>query len=434
VRRRFYEDDLDTPRHEQIYAWIQQDYLPEAIGRSGDHTFVWSESACAFRVVLDSVAPDAAFEGFRFAGYQMIDCPVISVIRTYQTNGKCGFESGARLLRFEREGETFEILLAASYGQHQHSTWTILACVPQAHVPVWLAFEQECTRILDCMSPDGEVIVIGGRTSGFSPTVSWDDVVLPHELKTNLMRDVEGFFTKGVEIYKRINLKPFRKLLLAGVPGTGKTMICSSLARWALNRNYLVIYVSASDREGEGSMFWKIHEALETAAKSRYPTLLLVEELDLYLNEKEKAQVLNALDGAEAPLNDCGTLLVSTTNHPEVIDDRILKRPGRLDRIFVIPEMRDPQDATRILKHYLGAYWRDEHEQVVPELVGRPGAFIREVAVHALTQAAYDELDTLSLDLLESSMQALIAQIEARDDFIRQKRDFGLLSNGGSRR
>lgn len=128
-----------------------------------------------------------------------------------------------------------------------------------------------------------------------------------------------------------------------------------------------------------------------------------------------------------SPQNDYGTLLIATTNHPENIHDRALKRPGRLDRIFIIPEMKNEADAEKMLRNYLGAEWRDEHRQVVPELVGKPGAFIREVALYALT-AAYQDCDHLPLRILQNSLDMLEEQIEAKEDFLtaHKKGDMGL--------
>jgi SpoVK/Ycf46/Vps4 family AAA+-type ATPase len=256
------------------------------------------------------------------------------------------------------------------------------------------------------------------------PTVNWEDIILPARLKLDILEDVSSFFGKGIQVYKRLNLKPFRKLLLAGVPGTGKTMLCSALAKWAISQNYLVIYVSSATKwQGDryGSAFSKIQHALSVASSSSQPTLILLEELDAYLHPEEKALVLNVLDGNESSINDRGTLLVATTNYPEAIDERVLKRPGRLDRVFIIPEMRAQTDAEAMLRQYLGNTWRDEHLALVPKLVGYPGAFIREVAVYALTQMAYDDLTELSYDLLERSFNGLKEQLEARDDFLKQR-------------
>jgi SpoVK/Ycf46/Vps4 family AAA+-type ATPase len=265
--------------------------------------------------------------------------------------------------------------------------------------------------------------------------VDWNEVVLPPRLKSDILEDVRSFFAKGVGIYKRLNLKPFRKLLLAGVPGTGKTMLCSALARWALDQGYVVIYVSSAQRgqnDPYGSTFAKIEHALMVAASSVHPAMILLEELDAYLHEDEKALILNVLDGNESVINQHGTLLIATTNYPEAIDERILKRPGRLDRIFIIPETRDPVDAEKMLRQYLGPMWQDAHRALVPSLLGYPGAFIREVAVHALTQVAYDDLSELSLELLEQSFTGLKEQLDARDDFLIRRAETAAVSANGS--
>jgi SpoVK/Ycf46/Vps4 family AAA+-type ATPase len=131
--------------------------------------------------------------------------------------------------------------------------------------------------------------------------------------------------------------------------------------------------------------------------------------------------MLNVLDGSESVPNEQGTLLVATTNYPEAIDERVLKRPGRLDRIFIIPEVKVHEDAERMLQKYLGPVWGDEHRAFAPKLVGYPGAFIREVAVGALMQCAGEEMTELPLELLERSFSSLKEQIDARDDFLTKR-------------
>src|SRR5690606_24141476 len=134
------------------------------------------------------------------------------------------------------------------------------------------------------------------------------------------MHDIEAFFAEGVSIYRQLKLAPFRKLLLAGVPGTGKTMLCSALAKLAIAQGRIVVYVSGSDRDG--ASFEKIQRAFQAATASQYPTLLIVEELDAYLQSDDKSRILNVLDGVESPNNPQGSLLLATTNYPEAIDER----------------------------------------------------------------------------------------------------------------
>jgi hypothetical protein len=117
----------------------------------------------------------------------------------------------------------------------------------------------------------------------------------------------------------------------------------------------------------------RIYWGLRIAANSQYPVLLVVEELDIYLKPESKSQILNVLDGFESPNNPHGVLLIATTNYPEIIDERIAKRPGRVDRIIYIPEIQDEEQALRMLKHYMAMHWQEEHSTVAENLLGTQG-------------------------------------------------------------
>jgi hypothetical protein len=405
-----------------IGQWIDSEWKPRFPGQ--DMLTLWVSNACIEDDVIVRFDREKELAGgFRFAGWSPTECAAVTPIHSHDWEGELSYRTGAFTYRFSlpETGETVEVILIASHFNDQGWNIVTLAGLPRVFLPVWMAFENECNRLSTAIEPRPEVIIVGGHANSFVPTVNWDDVVLPEKLKSDIMEDARSFFTKGIDVYKRLNLKPFRKLLLAGVPGTGKTMICSALAKWAIGQGYVVIYVSSAHKgmnDPYGSTFNKIEHALSVAAYSRYPSLILLEELDAYLHAEEKALILNVLDGNESSINDKGTLLVSTTNYPEAIDERILKRPGRLDRIFIIPETRMQEDAEKMLRQYLGAVWQDNHKALVPKLVGYPGAFIREVAVYALTQLAYDDLTELPYDLLERSFANLKDQIDARDDFL----------------
>jgi ATP-dependent 26S proteasome regulatory subunit len=182
--------------------------------------------------------------------------------------------------------------------------------------------------------------------------------------------------------------------------------------------------VSGSDRDG--ASFEKIQRAFQAVAAARYPTLLIVEELDAYLRGDDKARILNVLDGVESPNNPQGSLLLATTNYPEAIDERIVKRPGRLDRIFVIPTIQDEGQAESMLRHYMSEHWKDEYAAVLPQLVDQPGAFVREVALQARMLAAHERNTEISIEMLERSVESLLYQMRADKDFLMQRRPIGL--------
>jgi ATP-dependent 26S proteasome regulatory subunit len=132
------------------------------------------------------------------------------------------------------------------------------------------------------------------------------------------------------------------------------------------------------------------------------------------------------LDGIESPNNPRGALLLATTNYPEAIDERIAKRPGRLDRIFIVPPIQDEWHAEKILRHYMGEHWTDEHASVVPYLVNQPGAFVREVALHARMLAAHAHETVVTPHMLNESVTSLMRQITSESDFLRQRRPISL--------
>ncbi|MEP7294491.1 MAG: ATP-binding protein, partial [Chloroflexota bacterium] len=288
---RYYDDTIInlgvSLKLDLMAKWIDSDWLPKR--SEPDLMTLW---------VMDSVVHDAvmgkfdlAFElpdGWRFTGVTPVDCPVVARVIEHVLTGELAYRSGAFLYRFA-QGETVTEALVMASRYTDDGRMISLANLPKSFLGIWTAFSVECDRLLRALSPEPKVMIIGGRTASFVPTTRWEEVVLPETLKDDILHDVETFFTKGIEVYKKLNLKPFRKMLLAGVPGTGKTMLCSALAQWALDRGYLVIYISSADQMG--ATFGKIQQALHVASYSQYPTLILLEELDAFLHDREKALV-----------------------------------------------------------------------------------------------------------------------------------------------
>lgn len=397
--------------------WIDHEWLPTR--PETDLVTLWISNVCLSDDYLRTLTEKFELpEGYLFAGFDPVDCPVVAHVNSYKNDGSLNYLCGSFVYHFAREGEVVDVLVLATFF-NDVGQMLCVACVSRAFLQVWTAFSNECIRLSRVLAPAQHVTIIGGRTTSFVPTVTWDDIILPPKLKDDILEDVESFFNKGVYVYRRLKLKPFRKLLLTGVPGTGKTMLCSALSRWALEKGYVVIYVSSADHMG--ATFAKIEQALSIASNSEYPTIILLEELDAYLNAHEKALILNVLDGSESLTNEHGTLLIATTNYPEAIDERVLKRPGRLDRIFIIPETRSQDDAEKMLRQYLGEMWSDTHRSFVSQLVGYPGAFIREVAVYALTQVACADMTELPVDVLERSFKGLKDQIDAKEEFMSRR-------------
>lgn len=417
-------------QYERLADWARDAWDKRHPG--GHSITIWASSECSNMIAHEQVRPGRRLKvNTRYEGMEPLACDLIVPISDYGARGKrMVLTAGARAFAFkflDARGERFEVIYVSAYFSEDVQELTAIAVVPEDRLEVWAAFEFLCARaVRPRIRRRRDVYIIGGNDSFFDPTVDWGDVILPDDLKTKLLDDMEAFFTKGVDIYRQLKLPPFRKLLLAGVPGTGKTMLCAAMARLAIRKGRVVVYVSGADRDG--ASFEKIQRALQAVTAARYPVLLIVEELDAYLQGDDKARVLNVLDGIESPNNPKGALLLATTNYPEAIDERIAKRPGRLDRIFVVPTIQDEGMAERMLRHYMADQWRDDHLQVIPDLIEQPGAFVREVALHARMLAAHDHQTEVSTEMLDRSVKSLLKQVKADRDFLQQRRPISMVN------
>ena len=416
-------------QYERLVQWATKTWQERHADKA--YVTIWASAECSNKIAQEQVRPGRRIRGkLRYDGFEELEASVVIPISDYGSRGRkmvLTSTSGAFVFRFVNTEtlESFDVVYASSYFDDDVQDLTAIALVPPEHLDTWAAFEAICSRVVrPRIRRRRDVYIIGGTDAFFDPTVEWEDVILEESLKRNIFDDVEAFFGDGVDIYRKLKLTPFRKLLMAGVPGTGKTMLCAALAKYALKQRRIVVYVSGSDRDG--ATFEKIQRAFQAVASARYPTLLIVEEIDAYLRGDDKARILNVLDGIESPNNPKGTLLLATTNYPDAIDDRIFKRPGRLDRIFVIPTITEASLAERMLRHYMSDQWDDAHIAIVPKLLNQPGAFVREVALQARMLAAHERRAEVTSTMLEKSVDTLIRQMRLDGDSMSQRRPLGL--------
>jgi SpoVK/Ycf46/Vps4 family AAA+-type ATPase len=262
-----------------------------------------------------------------------------------------------------------------------------LVALPQGRQDEWLAF----LKLLDELHSGimrrrrrGHIEVIGGDDDMIAviERTTFNDLVLSEETLTQVAAQRRIFDQKVLHHYASLRVPRLRKVLLIGPPGTGKTTLLKAEGAYHAKQGGLVIYVSAP--RGRGASPWQqLAYALRSAAASSLPALILVEDFEMFVSDRQELQlVLNTLDGVATPDNPMGTLLLATSNDPEKIDQRIRDRPGRLDLLIEIGPVADTALATRFLKHFLGsAYREDEHAGVASQLVGQPGSHFREVCI-----------------------------------------------------
>ena len=168
------------------------------------------------------------------------------------------------------------------------------------------------------------------------PKTTFKDVAGIDSEKQELMEIVN--FLRDKSKFAAVGARVPRGVLLAGEPGTGKTLLARAIAGEA---NVPFFAASGSDFSGiiVGLGVAKIKEIFEMA-KRNAPCLLFIDEIDAIgqrrsqnsFNDQDREQTLNQLliemDGFS---NETGIIVIGATNRPDMLDPALL-RPGRFDR------------------------------------------------------------------------------------------------------
>jgi hypothetical protein len=224
-----------------------------------------------------------------------------------------------------------------------------------------------------------EVLVVNGPNLPKQP-VSWDDVILPSGLAEEIRSNVEGFFA-GVDNYRRLGL-PFRRgLLLTGPPGCGKTLTISALAN-----NVKATFIGVLPRSDvddqcvERAFDWAVMHA---------PAVVVIEDLDKLLESREcsLAHFLRTVDVLKPA---SGILIIATSNAPEKLDQALLHRPSRFDRIWKFPLPRYEQRLALLRKRGGTFFSEGAMEEAARKSEHFSMAYVQEIVVNALLSSAHN--------------------------------------------
>ncbi len=230
----------------------------------------------------------------------------------------------------------------------------------------------------------GRAVLPSGKWVEFDRSLTWDDLYLPASVKDEVRRQVTFLLRNAATLSGRFGVRRRRGVILAGRPGTGKTLIGRILS--ATLGETVLWATPAFLRKPEDV------ERLLDLARLLAPTVLFLEDVDMIAEDRfltgntaALAELMNQLDGYAG---DHAIVTVATTNRPEAIEEAIRNRPGRFDRVITIPSP-DPASARGLLARRLAG-----HALAAPDLdwlaaaaAGRTGAELEELANTALLLA-----------------------------------------------
>jgi len=181
------------------------------------------------------------------------------------------------------------------------------------------------------------------------PLVTWADVGGLEEIKKELYEAVE-LPLEDPQSFARMGIRPPKGLLLFGAPGTGKTLIARAIANES-KANFISIKGPEimSKWVGESE---KAVRMIFKKAKQVSPAIVFLDEIDAIAprrggnfdtgaTERVVNQLLTSMDGLEDLEN---VVVIAATNRPDIVDPALL-RPGRFDKLLLIPV---PDEATRL--------------------------------------------------------------------------------------
>ncbi len=255
--------------------------------------------------------------------------------------------------------------------------------------------------------------------------VTFKDVAGIDEAKAELEEIID--FLRDPQKFTKLGGRIPKGVLLAGSPGTGKTLLARAIAGEA---GVPFFTISGSDFV---EMFVGVGASrvrdLFTQGKKNAPCIIFIDEIDAVGRHRgaglggghdEREQTLNQLlvemDGFDG--ND-GVIIIAATNRPDVLDPALL-RPGRFDRQVVVP-VPDVKGREMILDIYGKKTKLADDVDMAVIARGTPGfsgADLENLVNEAALMAAREGKEEVDADHLERAKDKVMMGAERRSMII----------------
>jgi AAA+ superfamily predicted ATPase len=236
-----------------------------------------------------------------------------------------------------------------------------------------------------------------------------------HSAVAEVTNDMNSYF-ENVKDFTRYGMSGVRKVLLIGPPGTGKSSYAYAIAS-AHKDKMSVVFADCIN---------SVANHLRKCCKANIPTIIIWEDAESTGLNRAGSDILNFLDGIDQPQTKAGAYIMMTTNFPELIDKRIKKRPGRVDKIIEFGVLTD-EFALQCANIYFSDLFpysypptsleAQNHFQELADIVtGMGGAAIKGLAYASKLYAAGHK-ETVTLDLIRRVKEGMDEDLAKVDKY-----------------
>ena len=257
--------------------------------------------------------------------------------------------------------------------------------------------------------------------------VTFKDVAGNDAAKQDLVEIVD--FLKDPAKYEKLGAKIPRGVLLAGDPGTGKTLMARAVAGEA---NVPFFSISGSEF---AEMFVGVGASrvrdLFAKAKKNAPSIIFIDEIDAVAHKRDARggagredeqtlnQILVEMDGFD---NDSGVIVMAATNRVDMLDKALL-RPGRFDRHVnvTLPERKDRLEILKV--HFKNKPVEEDVdlEAMAKKTAGSSGADLANIANEAAITAAREGHKAISNKDLTEAFERVAIGPERKSKVMNEK-------------
>ena len=258
--------------------------------------------------------------------------------------------------------------------------------------------------------------------------ITFKEVAGCEEAKEELQEIVE--FLKNPSKFQKLGGKIPKGVLLAGAPGTGKTLLAKAVAGEAG-----VPFFSSSGSEfvemfvGVGAS--RVRDLFDQGRKNA-PCLLFIDEIDAVgrhrgaglgggNDEREQTlnQILVEMDGFDTKE---GVIIIAATNRPDVLDPALL-RAGRFDRQVVVntPDLKDREEILKVHVKNIKIDEKVDLRVLARRTPGFVGADLANVTNEAALLAARKNLEKVTMKCFEEAIDKIMAGPQKKSRVISDK-------------